>query len=146
MKLAEVANQIDHGNKVLQNPPTVAYHLTPESRAQQILKTGLRPGRGNAQYQYTQAKIFLITDLSGNTLERVGSVVMTAGRTPEEMEDSNTVFEDVIVLEVNLQGFDGPIYQDTSQGLSTAVFVTQPIEASRIKMRGRLDFVDLMVK
>lgn len=142
MKVMEIV--LDHG-KVQTTTPSVAYRLTKRPRIQDILTNGLSPSAGT-YYQYGDPKIFMITRLDPDTLERVGSAVITAGRTSEEMEDVNAVFPEIDVLEIDLRQYPHPVYADTSQGLTTAVYVTHPIEAARIRLVGTLDFATLKVK
>ena len=142
MFLNEIRNVLRHGKKRV--ALREAYHITTTTLLPSIMSTGLRVGSGNKNYQYTSPAIFLTDNITEDTLERIGSIVLTGGRTEQEMETSPPI-DDLIIIRVNLAGWDHPIYIDDVMKLAGCFYTEHPIPATRLQVLGRVDFVSLKI-
>lgn len=139
MKLVEIVNVLRHSKKPI-NVPASLYHITLSRNVSSILQKGLSLGGGNATYQYDSPKIFCVTKLGENELERIGSIVLTAGLEAERVHD-----DDLSVIRINTTNIPNQWFQDDIMRLDTCVYTDKSIPASALSLFGKVDFVELTV-
>ena len=147
MILREITNVLNHNtNDPVERYPAIMYHITLGQNVKSILQIGLTPKKGNNNYQYNEPSVFLVDNLNADTLERVGSIVLTRGRSEQEMEQLNKDDHDsLVVLSVNMNGFNYPVYKDHIMKLPGCYFTQHTIEPARFKIQGKVDFIHLTV-
>lgn len=108
----------------------VGYHITIEPNLNSILKHGLQPKSGNNNYQYLTPRIFLTDNVSSDTLERVGSIVLIGGRNAQEMESSPPNHR--LVVKVDLSGWSHEVFVDNVMKMKGCYYTTHTIPSERI--------------
>ena len=136
-------NVLHHGNKKARHLGVV-YHLTLERNLPSIRQHGLLPRRGNANYQYPTPRIFLTDNLSEDTLERVGSIVLTGGRSAAEME-SNPPTDRLVALRVKIDNWPHDVFVDDKMGMVGCFYTDHPIPTDRLMVVGCVDFTELKI-